>query len=251
MFEFILRKTILKNFSKEDQEMAMLLKYKIKADIISQLLISLFAALPLAALVTLLINMEHTLSDVISFILIILAYIIFVMYFVRHFNEPIQVFRRLLTASMYSSKYLLNGNAISKDDFENIKKYDEKFYYGIMTQQAKGLCYNTCFEILKCLKKGRIQFVAIKSLEVDKVDHHNDYTMHVLYVDNDWCYDTYSQRQYPLEEVMRRMMGKTYKSFTYEDVDGKTYKEFRIEHAPALKEWCDKNDCYQEWSNNL
>ena len=94
------------------------------------------------------------------------------------------------------------------------------------------------FIATKLIKTGNIN-------EEDKCD--NDYTMHVLYVNDNWCFDTYSQRQYPLEEVMKRFKAKTYKVFTYEDVDGKTYDEFKKEHAPALQEWCNENDCYQKW----
>lgn len=244
MFEFLLRKTIFKGLSKEDQDVAMLLKYKIKADFLSFFLIYVFGALPLVFLVTLLINPQNTFIDVLFFILIILAYISFAVYFVRHFKKPIKIFMQLISASMYSSQYVLKGNAILKDDFEIIKEEKKILYYGMMTQQVNGFCYSVCFDILKCLKKGTIQFVAIIS---NHAEYDNKYTMHVLYVNDNWCYDTYSQRQYPLEEVLKRMKAKTYTSFAYEDVAENTYEEFRSKHALALKEWCEANDCYQEW----
>jgi len=247
MFEFLLRRTILKDLSKEDQDTAMLLKYKIKMGFISQIMVTVFGVLPLATLLTMLLTSEFTLSNVIQGIILILAYTIFAVYFVKRFNEPIEIFKGLIAASMYSSRYVLKGNAISKDDFEIIKKEKEKIHYGMMTQQVNGYCYSVCFEILKCLKKGTIQFVAVRSLKTDKTEHNNEYTMHVLYVNNDWCYDTYSERQYPLEEVMRKMKAKTYRSFAYADVEGKSYEEFREEQAPALIEWCKENDCYQKW----
>lgn len=247
MFEFILRKTLLKNLSEEDQNMAMLQKQKFKMRFISQIFVTLFGILPLAVLITSLITSELTLSNVVQFIILILAYAIYAVYFVRRFNEPIEIFKGLIAANMYSSRYVLKGNAISKDDFDIIKKEKEMIYYGMMKQRVNGYCYHVCFEILKCLKKGTIQFVAVKRLKSDKTEQHNEYTMHVLYVNNNWCYDTYSERQYPLEEVMSKMKAKTYRSFSYADVDRKTYEEFREEHSPALIQWCKENNCYQKW----
>ena len=71
--------------------------------------------------------------------------------------------------------------------------------------------------------------------------------MHVLYVIDGWCYDTYSEMQYPLEEVLERSKAKIYKSFSYKDIQGKTYYEFKEENLAELQKWCEENDCYQKW----
>lgn len=250
MLEFILRRTVLKKYSKEDQSTALLLKHRIKIDFIAQFLVYLFAILPLSSLLTLLILSEHTLSNVIQDIILIVAYIIFLLFFIKKFYEPISVFKNLVASTMYFSRYVMKGKALSKDDFDIVEKEQKKIYYGMKTLQVNGFCYSVCYELLKCLKKGTIQFVAIKLLEAEKDEENgtnNYYTMHVLYVNNNWCYDTYSQMQYPLEEVIKRTNAKVYKSFTYDDVKDKTYEDFRTEHGPALREWCKANDCYQKW----
>lgn len=249
MFEFILRRTVFKTLSKEDQYTAMLLKSQIKTTFISAVLISTFIAIPLVALITLLIKCEHTLDNVISTVILIVAYIIFVVWFMRKFSNPIQAFKKLLSANIYASRYVIKGNAISKSDFDIIKKENEKLHYIMMTQHVNGYCYSVCFEILRCLKKGTLLLIAANNVD-EKDEFNNYYTLHALYVNDNWCFDTYSQRQYPLEEVMKRFKAKTYKNFTYEDITGKTYDEFRKEQSPAVKQWCEANDCCQVFSKN-
>lgn len=238
----------MKGFSKEEQELTMLLKDKIKMQYLGHFLVFIFGVLPLASLLTLLISSKHTLSNIIHCVILILAYCIFEIWFEKRFREQIGTFKNLIALSLYSSRYALKGNALSREDFEIIKKEYKKLYNMIIRQECHGYCYSICFAILKCLKKGSILFVALRCLqeEKEKIDN-KDYTIHVLYVNNDWCFDTYSQRQYPLEEVLKRMCAKTFKSFDYNAVDGKTYEEFRAEHNEELKTWCQENNCYQEW----
>lgn len=248
MFEFFLRKTILRSLSEEDLYHAMLLKDKIKMKLIAHFLVYLFGVLPLASFLSFLIASEHTLSNIIQSLILIFAYCAFLMWFLKRFGKQITVFQELISASLYSSRYVIKGNAISEKDFNIIKEEDKKLHYLMMTQQVQGYCYSVCFTLLKCLKKGTIQFVAVKCLEDEKEENDNlDYTMHVLYVNDGWCFDTYSERQFPLDEVIKRLYAKTYTSFNYEAVEGKTYEEFRAEHAEALKVWCQENGCYQKW----
>ena len=226
----------------------MLLKYKIKMQLLGHFLIYIFGVLPLASLITLLVLGEHTLSNIVQSVILILAYSIFAIWFEKRFRKQIKAFHHLITSSLYTSRYVLKGNALSREDFETIKKEKKSLYNIIMMQDAQGYCYSVCFEMLKCLKKGTILFVAVKCIQDEKEENDNkDYTMHVLYVNNDWCFDTYSQRQFPLEEVLKRMKAKTFTSFDYDAVEGKTYEEFRAEHIEALKRWCQENNCYQKW----
>lgn len=248
MFEFFLRKTIMRGLSKEDQEQTMLLKYKIKMQLLGHFLVYIFGAIPFASLITLLILGEHTISIIIQCVILILAYCVFTIWFEKRFRKQIEIFQHLITSSLYTSRYVLKGNALSREDFETIKKEKQSLYNVIMLQETQGYCYSVCFEMLKCLKKGTILFVAVKCVQDEKEENDNkDYTMHVLYVNNDWCFDTYSQRQYPLDEVLRRMRTKTFANFGYDSIEGKTYEEFRAEHFETLKTWCQENNCYQRW----
>ena len=211
-------------------------------------MVYLFEVLPLITLITLLLKCEPTLSNIIETLILILGYSIFLYWFLKRFQKEKTIFTGLISANLYSSKHVLKGKAILEKDFEIIKEKKEKLHFLMMTQQVQGYCYSVCFELLKCLEKGTIQFVAVKCLETEKEENDNlDYTMHVLYVNDGWCFDTYAEGQYPLDEVMKRLYAKTYKSFDYEDVKDKTYEEFRAEHYQALKEWCEENNCYQRW----
>ena len=116
-----------------------------------------------------------------------------------------------------------------------------------MTQQLQATCYGTSFNILECLEKGEMHFIASNKLEDKTAETQNKYTMHVIYVNNNWCYDTYSGRQYPLERALKAYQGKLYKVFTYEDIANKTYDDFRKEQYPEFKKWCEANDCEEQW----
>lgn len=248
MFEFFLRKTVYRSLSKEELPQAMLQKDKIKMQLLGHLMISLFGILPLASLLTLLVLGEHTLSNIIQSVILILAYSIFAIWFAKRFRKQIELFNHVVVCSLYNRRYVVKGNALSKEDFDTIKKEKASLCNVILMQECTGYCYSVCFEMLKCLKKGSILFVAVKCYQDERKENGDkEYTMHVLYVHNDWCFDTYSQRQFPLEEVLKRMRAKTYTSFDYDAVDGKTYEEFRAEHYEALKEWCQENNCYQKW----
>ena len=165
--------------------------------------------------------------------------------FLTFFKDEVINLKLGMRYKLYSS-YLTKGNALAKEDFEVIKEENESLYKVITEFKSNGYCYGICFELLKALKKGKILFVAIKDLD-DK--RKKEYTMHVLYVNNDWCYDTYSMKQHPLDYALDHFYAKEYASFSYDDIKEKDYHEFRKENSPALKLWCEQNDCYEEWSN--
>ena len=251
MFEFFLRKTVYAKMNKEDQEHSLLLKDKWKVDILSHLLVYLLGVLPIISFITLTIMTEHTLSNIIQGCSLILASSAFIVYFAKTFKVPIKIFKYLIATTLYFNKCVIHGKAIQKEDFETIQKENRELYEALRWMQSMGYCYSICFDMLQCLKKGTIQFLAIKCREDEKEKNGNqEYTMHVLYVNNGWCFDTYSERQYPLDKVMKQLRAKTYKSFAYEDVQGLTYEEFREKTAEEVKFWCQENNCYQKWAKS-
>lgn len=238
---------MFKDCSKEDQEIIVLAKNYIKMDLLSFGLVYFFCFLPVISIVIAIFTCDFTVVANIAWSILIFAYCIFICWFIKKFQEHIIKVKELLRSKLYFTRYVVRGKAILKDGFKTIKEKNKNLYNHIRKQNVKGCCYYVCFEILKCLQKGTIQFVAIKSMSGDLEDSDNEFTMHVLYVNNNWCFNTYSQTQHPLEEVMKRCKARTYRSFDYDDIAGKTYKQFREEQYLALKKWCKENDCFQQW----
>lgn len=247
MFEFLFRKTIVKNRPKEEQDFTMLLKDKFKVEYLSYFLLSLLAWMPAVIFVIMFVTITPSLFNILSLAILVFVYLILVISFRVRFKNEIEVFRALLFLSMYTTEYVLKGKALSQEDFETIKKENPELYQSLMLHQSHGYCYSICFSILKCLKKGMMLFVAVKNINKEDENDTHEYTMHVLYVNNQWCFDTYSQRQHPINKVLEKMGAIPYTSFGYENIGEKTYEEFRAEHAPALEDWCNAHDCHQTW----
>ena len=247
MFEYFLRTIVFNKESENDQEIILLLKDKFKMKYIAQLLVIIFPVVGISATISVFImqmKMTHTLFDIIFGILVIISYLIFSVMFFKVFFEQLKMFVKNITNKMYCSKYVLKGNAISKEDWNIIKNESKLVYNSIMNHQVSGYCYYVCFELLRHLKKGHLKFIAIKTMDSQKKETPNNYTIHVLYVNNGWCFDTYSERQQPLFEVLKRLKAKNYATFEFKDIEGKTYEEFKEEHDSKLKEWCKNNGCF-------
>ena len=73
-------------------------------------------------------------------------------------------------------------------------------------------------------------------------------TMHLIYVINGWGFDTYSQRQIPIDKFYEIYNAKFYKNFNYDEIKDISFDNFRKETCDELAEWCIKNDCSQFWS---
>lgn len=244
MLEKILRRTLFKGLSESDQNTQLLLKDLYKLDFVVFIILLMLAVFPIAAEVSMLID-EHTWYNIILGIVSIIVYTVFIVWFINKFSEPIQIFKGLVRDYWYGSIYPIKGNALNKSDFNEIKGKNKKLYNIILTSKCRGHCYGVCFELLKCLTKGEIKFIAIKAFDDDEECKDNYYTMHVLYVYNNWGFDTYSNKQYPLDEILKVFEAKEYKTFSYNDIEGKDFDEFKSEISDDFAKWCVENDCYQ------
>lgn len=245
MLNFILRKTYLKSYTREEQDVCLLQRAHIVTYYLLKFMMLVMVILPGIIVIGRCIEgliRKNTNIVFMIFGAIVILYTILCALLIKTKAEKICEFRQMIFSKIIFYLFTLKGKAISNLDWHTIKELDKKCYDHIMKQECKGYCYNACFRILQCLKKGNMKFIAVLN-----PDRRPRYTMHVLYVNNDWCFDTYSQRQYPLKKIMSICKAIEYKEFSYSDIEGKTYYEFREENCLELKEWCRKNNIEQNW----
>jgi len=247
MIKFILRKTAFKQYDKETQDH--LLPLLTKKYVIMWFCCFMFHFLIYLAPMILLyfaVNGKEfdCVYNIILGIGIALYTCLFLIFYSFFRKELIDFSTNVLPDKLYNKIYAQRGKAISKQDFKKIEKENDVLYQYITSCLCHGHCYSICFDILKILKTGNIKFLAVKA----HPDEGSSYTMHVLYENNSWTFDTYNQRQYPLEKALVLHKAVVYKDFSYEDIKGLTYEEFRDKNYEELAKWCEEHDCYQKWN---
>lgn len=257
MIKYLLRKTIYKRVDLETQDVLLRL---ISRQHITQFLcwmsVAVIYILPFIPLfiIDLCEDVELALSTQIAVCGYILIYLVGFFLLLKLFHEPIFICTHLIAEKVYFRRFTTKGKALSNKDFEIIKSNNDTLYDFISTQKCRGYCYSVCFDILKVLKKGCIEFIAVKKFAMDKDDENDDgrnFTMHVLYINNGWAFDTYSQCQYSIEELHNIYKAKIYKTFNFDEIKDKSYEDFRTENEPELAEWCINNDCSQFWKKKV
>ena len=138
----------------------------------------------------------------------------------------------------------MKGKALQKKDFRTIKKYNPTLYKRLHDGECVGYCVGTCFDILETLKEGNMEYLACKAFDCeDPKSIKKEFALHVLYVKDGWAFDTYSVRQYKVEEIHKTYNAKVCKTFDYGDIENKTYCQFIAENEAFLRKWCEKNNC--------
>ena len=251
MIKYLMRKTVYNEFDHETQDV--LFKLISKQHIIQFLceymfLLILYFSPIIPGIIIVLCKEQLSLRTQIILIIYLLIHIGGFMLFIKYCREPIFIFSGLIADKLYFLACTVKGKALLKEDFENIKSNDDTLYDYISSRKCHGYCYSTCFNILKTLGKGSIEFVAIKSFfPINEKETEKPFTMHVLYINNGWAFDTYSIRQYPIEKLHKYFSAKVYKSFSFDEIAHKSYEKFREEQEPELAEWCNNNNCSQFW----
>ena len=247
MIKYFMRKTIYNKFDKESQDM--LLQLTSKQHIIEILCFMFWAVAYIFPFIPLFIidiceDIELSITTKIAIIAFILIHFIGLLVSMKVFTRAIFGFSHLLAERIYFLVCTTKGKALCKNELKIIKQVNETLYAFISTQMCQEYCYSVCFEICKTLKKGAIEFLAIKKFSPhDEEDDGKNFTMHVLYVNNGWAFDTYSSRQYPIEKLHEIYKSKVYKTFSFEEICSKSYEEFREEQEPELTKWSTDNNC--------
>lgn len=249
MFDFFFRLHLkMEGLVYTDYEYALLLRDRGKANCIASLICFTLFIFPIIMIATALIVFTEPVNERITLAVFFIAYLALVFWFIKKFMRPLRVFEKQIEDLLYANKHTLKGNAISAKEFEDMEISNPELYSFITSESCRGNCYQVCFDIMQTLETGEFLLAAIHRSSSE--DTNNKYTMHALYVNNDWCFDTYTQKQIPLHDAIYLFRGKVYKRFPYNSVIGKSLYEFRDEIYPALKEWCNKNDCQVQMYEN-
>ena len=248
MIKFLMRRSIYKRYDRESQDM--LLALDAKLDIIRFLCFMFWAVIYVFPFIPLFImdiceDIEVSMTTQIAILVFTLFWSGGIIVLFKVFKRAMLTFSLLLAERIYFLVCTKKGKALSNNDLKVINKANEQLYYSIATQMCRGHCYSICFEICKALKKGSIEFLAIKKFSppADEEDDGKEFTIHVLYLQDGWAFDTYSSCQYPIEKLHEIYKAKIYKVFSFEEISSKSYEEFREEQKPKLEEWCIANNC--------
>ena len=167
MVKYFMRKTVLKNFDVETQNILLQViyhKYLIEFFcIILRLIIYCYIFMPFIIAI-LYKNIKLTLASKIFMAIYIVIYLISILLLFKIFTPDVNSFIQSLSQKMYFYFYTKKGEALLQQDFDIIKYSNNTLYEFISSIKCRGCCYETCFEILKILKKGYIEFVAVKKI---------------------------------------------------------------------------------------
>lgn len=247
MIKYLLRKTIYKKYDKESQDRLLALDAKERIVKLSCILLfpcSLFYIYIFLGIIVLCEDLGTVAQ--IAIVVFLLTYTLMFATLTCVFQDVLLVFWMLFAQKVYFLLCTKKGKAISNEDFKKIERINNELYTAISTQKCCGYCYSICFYLCKTLRKGKIEFIAMKLFTPN--EEKEKYTIHVLYINNGWAFDTFSSRQYPIEELDKLFMAKIYKSFSFRDIATKDYEEFRDEEGPNLAIWAEKNNCSASWN---
>lgn len=242
---FYLRKHLPKNWNEKTKNALMLIRPWFYMNLVVTLILVGTVSLALSgAIYAVIVSIKEeqvvdTITEIIMFILLVRLYC----WFDKNFHKEVHIFENLVVCHWYFIRCTSRGNAITGEDFDVLKKENKEEYDKISTLRCNGHCYYTCFELLRTLKKGKIMYVSVPRVGKDNKTKETS-TMHVIYVQNDWCFDTYSCRQYPLEQFMKDIVIKVYRTFQLSDIKDVEYEVFRDGMRAVIEEWCKANDCY-------
>lgn len=253
MIKYILRRTIYKGIDYESQNT--LLELGGRYHIISLLCVILCGIVYISTYMPLFIinvckKVEFSLTTQIAIITFEVISFLGLLAFLKVFRIAILDFLQSVVEKIYFLVCKKEGKALSKKDFKTIYEVNKKLYRFIATQKCRGYCYSVCFWICKILQKGAIEFIAIKKLSFEEDDDGKDFTMHVLYINNGWAFDTYNSRQYPIEKLHKIYKAKIYRTFEFDEISSKSYEYFRQEEEPTLEKWANLNNCSEFWKED-
>lgn len=210
-----------------------------KRELVSEfVLFELFALGPIFCAECILMSIsKKDVSEICLFVILFVLNLIFTVYMMKNYEN---VFLNEIMMMKHLKK-LKSGKAITEEDFDNLDNGLVRF---LATNNCRGHCYWTCFQLLKGLKKGKITFLCIEYSQKGKEEYGHKYTAHMVYENNGWLFDTYTCKQYKREDYKKIFPAPEWKSLSYEDIEDLSPDDFQEKYTDGFYSWCEKNDIY-------
>lgn len=242
MLNFVLSKTLFRK-SPHAKELSELNHEIVSTQIVTFIIYLLLLSGPIFFIVlplTLSVKTEVPVKNQILLLIPLLTYYVIVFIFMKYFKDELLELHTKMQVKLHFNLYSIKGEVITKPEFQIIKNTDEDLYFCMRYNKVTGLCISSCFHILKYLKNGEIWFIAAKYLSNDQ---DLPYYFHVIYVKNNWLFDTETNQQFPIDNYENIRQFKVYKKFTFQEIEHLEYKEFLEKERPGIDKWCAENNC--------
>lgn len=126
------------------------------------------------------------------------------------------------------------GRVITKNDWENIKKYCPIIYEKALSGKSNGHCYFYSWAIALYLKNAKIMYCSVRR-------KNGEDTGHAVIVKKGCVYDTNRRQHYDLKEYKKMFHVKVYKFFSREEY---ATIDFFDNIREGFADWCAKNNVY-------
>ena len=254
MLYYILRKTVWKNDTPKQRKFLYCTRKEVHiVNYLSRFMYICFCMGFLSSEIVLLHNMILSNKKFIIFLIFFLLQYSFILFFATYFKQETKVFLSFISMKLFYNLITKRGKAISKNDFELIKTENETLYTYISELQCLENCYPVSCNLLKTLKKGHIEFISVINVFNEAKEETKPFanTIHAIYVNNGWCFDTYSHKQYKIKDFYKIFEAKLWKKFEYSDIENVDYNKILIPYVNEFAHWCRENNVYETWSKKL
>ena len=245
MIELLMRKILYGKYSKEAQK----LLYEIdgKRDFIEFIVYYSFRSTILYPIILLFVieyfnNFNLTITSHLIGLVLVIIYLICYLVIYIFFKREIFIFLKEVSNNLFFNIYTLKGKALTKKDFLDLRKKNKTVFKCIYNKACRGYCYWTCFEICKGLKKGSIEIIALPNCSKKQREEYK-YIVHVIYVNNGYCFDTNTAMQYPIKEYYNKNEAIKMLSYDIEIIKNKSFFEFKTEYEKEIGNICELYNC--------
>ena len=143
---------------------------------------------------------------------------------------------RIIKLKDFLKKFIsLNGKALGRKEWEEIKKTDKGLYNDLLSDECEGACYFYSLDIALIIKDSILIWGGIDD---PFIEGHNHYA-HAVILRNGHIYDSNMYQSIKYEDFLKLYKFKTYKQWNYEQY---SKKDFRDCERTEFRKWCKENN---------